>query len=145
MVPNVSWNCPLALLALITIVTSALAFGEHVDTKVGAQDQSPLQTFMRKKLDASSRVLEGLAVEDYDQIRKGSAALLEMSKSELWNVLTDEDYRTFNREFRSSIRKLNEAADEKNIDSALLQWMDATKSCVECHKHVRRERAVLKK
>jgi cytochrome c556 len=68
-----------------------------------------------------------------------------MSKSEIWNVLADEDYREFNREFRASVRKLREAAEKDNFDNATLQWIDGVKSCVECHKYVRSQRPVLKK
>ena len=83
--------------------------------------QSELATFMRKKLTASSLILEGLTVEDADMIRRGSQSILEMSKAELWNVLLDEDYREFNRDFRSSMRKLEQAAADQNFDNALLR------------------------
>lgn len=116
-------------------------------TSVSAADEdekSNLAKFMRKKLDSSSRILEGLAVEDAELIKLGSTELLEMSKSELWNVFLDEDYREFNRDFRSSVRKTYQAANEGNFDNALLQWTDAVKGCVECHKHVRTQRTKLK-
>ena len=83
-------------------------------------------------------------VEDAELIQLGSSAILEMSKSELWNVLLDEDYRDFNRDFRSSMRKLEQAAKEENFDNALLQWNDAVKGCVECHKYVRTQRVKIK-
>lgn len=99
---------------------------------------------MRKKLGASSKILEGLTTEDEALIKDGSDVLMEMSRAELWNVLTDEDYREFNREFRSSVRKLKAAAEKENFDNAMLQWIDSVKGCVECHKYVRSQRPVLK-
>jgi hypothetical protein len=107
-------------------------------------EQSNLAKFMRKKLNASSLILEGLTIEDAGLIKEGSKEILEMSRSELWNVLLDEDYREFNREFRSSMRKLEKAAEDENFDNALLQWTDAVKGCVECHKHVRSQRTKIK-
>jgi hypothetical protein len=104
-----------------------------------------LSTFMRQKLDASSKVLEGLTSEDAALIREGTRTLLEMSKLEKWNVLLDADYREFNREFRSAVRKLDEAAEKGNFDNATLQWFGTVKGCVECHKYVRSQRAVPKK
>ena len=109
-----------------------------------ADEKTNLAKFMRKKLDASSKILEGLTVEDTSLIKEGSSAILEMSKSELWNVLLDEDYREYNRDFRSSMRKLEQAAADNNLDNALLQWNDAVKGCVECHKYVRAQRATAK-
>lgn len=112
---------------------------------VAAQDNQSLSAFMRKKLDSSSKVLEGLTTEDAALIREGAKALLEMSKAERWNVLLDEDYREFNREFRAAIRRLDEAAEKENFDNATLQWFAAVKGCVECHKYVRSQRVATKK
>uniref|UniRef100_A0A7C2P335 Cytochrome c n=1 Tax=Schlesneria paludicola TaxID=360056 RepID=A0A7C2P335_9PLAN len=103
-----------------------------------------LAAFMRKKLDASSKILEGITTEDDALIAAGADALLEMSKAEMWNVITDEDYREFNRDFRSSVRKLKDAAEKGNFDNATLQWIDSVKSCVECHKYIRSQRPTLK-
>lgn len=129
------WVAAIVGLAVTSGLSIALADNREPGT---------LQKFMRKKLDSSAVVMEGLALEDHDLIRKGAAELLEMSKSEMWNVLTDEDYRNFNREFRSAVRKLDEAAEQQQLENALLQWNDVTKSCVECHKYVRKQRATLK-
>lgn len=136
------WSVKL-ILAAVVIATLAT---EIMPTQVAvAADNGDLKTFMRKKLDASSKILEGLTVEDAELIRKGAASLLEMSKAEQWNVLLDEDYREYNREFRSLVRKLDKAAESNNFDNALLQWLDVTKACVECHQHVRDERPTIKK
>ncbi|MFM9966532.1 MAG: hypothetical protein ACKV2Q_35590 [Planctomycetaceae bacterium] len=100
---------------------------------------------MRLKLDASSKVLEGLAIEDAELIRDGANAMAEQSQAEFWQILTDADYRDFTRDFRSSMRRLKEAAEKENFDAAALEWMDATKCCLDCHKHVRSVKVNLKK
>ncbi len=114
-------------------------------TPAVGKDQLSLSDFMRKKLDASSRILEGITTEDAEMVKGGADTLLEMSKAEVWNVLTDEDYREFNRDFRSSVHKLKTAAEKGNFDNATLQWIDSVKACVECHKYVRSVRPVIKK
>jgi len=106
------------------------------------EDEPTLREFMRKKLESSSIILEGMTTEDARLIRRGAKELLEMSLAEKWNVLTDEDYREFNREFRAAVRKLDEAAGRENFDNAALQWFDAVKGCIECHKYVRSQRPV---
>jgi hypothetical protein len=130
------------VLGSLAALLAAVAFAPVPAPARGAEQpqQKKLRDFMRQKLTASSQVLEGLAVEDHELIKEGADALYKMSAAELFNVLLDDDYREFNREFRSSIRKLREAADDKNIDDAALQWIDAVKSCVECHKYVRARR-----
>lgn len=123
----------------MAIVASCIS----VATADGKDPQS-LSAFMRKKLSASSLILEGITTEDPKLVSEGADKLLEMSRMEIWNVLTDDEYREFNREYRSSVRKLKEAAVTKNFDNATLQWIDSVKSCVECHKYVRSQRPVLK-
>ncbi len=132
------------LVAICTVLLATAMLWPAASSQAQDDEQSNLAKFMRKKLDASSRILEGLTVEDAELIQLGSSAILEMSKSELWNVLLDEDYRDFNRDFRSSMRKLEQAAKEENFDNALLQWNDAVKGCVECHKYVRTQRVKIK-
>ena len=104
-----------------------------------------LSAFMRKKLDASSQILEGLTTEDAGLIQKGAKTLTELSKAEKWQIFADPEYREYSLDFRSTVRKLAEAAEKENFDNAALQWMDAMKGCIECHQHVRRERAAKKK
>lgn len=102
--------------------------------------RSPLETFMRKKLDASSLILEGLCQEDADLIKQGADQLSAMSKIEVWNVLTDAEYREHSREFRDNTARVAEAAAAGDFDKAALRWFDVTMSCLECHNHVRGER-----
>lgn len=106
-------------------------------------DQS-LSTFMRKKLDASSKVLEGLTTEDSDLVQEGANILIELSKAEKWQMLTDPEYRAFSADFRNTAKKLADAAAKSNFDNAALQWFDVTKGCIECHQHVRQSRAAKK-
>jgi len=129
---------------LLSLVAMAVVIPCVAIPIVRGNDPQTLSMFMRKKLDASSLILEGITTENATLVNDGADVLLDMSRAEVWNVLTDEDYREFNREFRSSVRKLKEAAAKDNFDNATLQWIDSVKACVECHKHVRSQRPVLK-
>ncbi|HET6424721.1 MAG TPA: cytochrome c [Planctomycetaceae bacterium] len=134
------------LMALLLTGTAALLQGSSTQAKPPAkEDDQSLSAFMRKKLDASSKILEGITTEDKQLVIEGADTLLTMSKAEIWNVIADEDYREFNHEFRASVRKLRAAAEKENVDSQTLQWMDSMKSCVECHKYVRAQRTAVKK
>jgi hypothetical protein len=102
-----------------------------------AKRQVELSVFMRKKLDASSEILEGLTTEDAKLIAKGAKALIEMSGAENWHVRTDVMYRQFSGDFQRSAKSLLEAAEKGNYDAAALKWIDTTMKCMECHKFVR--------
>ena len=135
--------CGVCLGASVIIAGSWLATS-HSQAVAADKPEQTLSAFMRMKLDASSRILEGLTTEDAAAIKEGADALLKMSNAERWNVLADEDYREFNRDFRSSVRKLGAAAEKGNFDNATLQWLDTVKACVECHKYVRTQRPTIK-
>src|SRR6516225_200155 len=93
--------------------------------------------FMRKKLESSQSVLEGLALEDFDLIAKGAKELKTTSAAAEFMVVRDPLYTEFADDFRRVVEKLAKAAKEKRIDGATLAYLDMTMSCVECHKYVR--------
>lgn len=93
--------------------------------------------FMRRKLDASNQILEGLVTEDAELVVKGAKILVEMSSAEKWQVKHDVMYKQYSSEFQQSAKKLVEAAEKENFDGATLKWIDTTMKCMECHKFVR--------
>jgi hypothetical protein len=93
--------------------------------------------FMRKKLEASSQILEGLTTENAALITEGARILAEMSTAEKWQVNHDVMYKQFSGEFQRSATGLLEAAEKSNFDAAALKWIDTTMKCIECHKFVR--------
>jgi hypothetical protein len=93
---------------------------------------------MRRKMNASSLILEGLVMENAAYIKEGGNTLLEMSKAETFQVLTDKEYRLHNREFRDATKRMIEAAEKESYDKVALAWFDVTISCVDCHDHVRK-------
>jgi hypothetical protein len=94
-------------------------------------------TFMRKKLEASGQILEGLTSENAELIVKGAKILVELSAAEKFQVQHDVMYRQFSGEFQRTAKGLLEAGEKKNFDLAALKWMDTTMKCLECHKFVR--------
>ncbi len=94
-------------------------------------------TFMRKKLEASGQILEGLTTENSELIVKGAKILVELSSAERFQVQHDVMYRQFSGEFQRTAKGLLDAGEKKNFDLAALKWMDSTMKCLECHKFVR--------
>jgi len=93
--------------------------------------------FMRDKLELSQRVLEGLAMEDYDLIVAKGTRLSAMSKEADWRVFENPDYDQQSVFFRRHVDSLVKAAKGKNLDAATLAYVRVTMSCVDCHKLVR--------
>ena len=131
----------------LMIFASCAAFaGWHTWTANG-QDSAkkrPIELSMRQKLEATSKVLEGLATEDKDLVHEGATVLTDLTKAEVWQVLVDADYREHTQTFRSAVKRLDEAAQKSEFASAQLEWLDATKRCFDCHNHIRAARASAK-
>ncbi len=110
--------------------------------KKGAQERPRvkkvlLHAFMRTKLAASQKVLEGLVVEDFDLITKGAGEMVVVAGAAAFMVSDDPAYVEHADDFRRILNKLVVAAKEKRLDGATLAYVDMTMSCVECHKQVR--------
>lgn len=118
-------------LALLMGLTLPLA------TTVGEQGEEPVDTFMHAKLAFSQSILEGLAVEDYDQIAKNAQSLTLLSEEAGWKVVQTAEYAHQSDLFRRNTRALTEAARKHNLDGSTLAFVQVTLNCVECHKHVR--------
>ena len=101
------------------------------------REDLPLREYMRVKLAASNMVLEGMCTDDMTLVEHGARKLNEMSTSERWRVSNDPMYRQFSGDFREITQQLLSAAEKKNMDRVTLKWMDATMSCIECHRFVR--------
>jgi len=110
-------------------------------TLTGLADESPkVNTLMRKKLDCSQKVLEGIALNDFDRIARNGEELIQLSKQAEFKVLRTPQYEVHSNDFRRNAEALVEAARAKNSDAAALAYVDLTLSCVKCHKHVREVR-----
>lgn len=107
---------------------------------LSAQRPNDVGTFMRAKLEHSKKLLEGLALEDFDLIAQQSQDLSLLSQATNWQVLNTAEYLEQSAEFRRTADALTQAAKEKNLDGAALRYVDLTMKCVNCHKYVRKVR-----
>lgn len=130
------------LRALMLPITAVLLGGLTAGLSVGQTAKAPdaeaeLREFMRRKLSASTEILEGFCVDDMQLVIQGAKQLQAMSEAEAWRVSNDVMYKQFSNEFRQIATDLIKAAEEKNPDRAMLKWVDATVSCLDCHRFVR--------
>lgn len=132
----------------LTISIVCVVFAGWLAWSASAQEKTrkgPVEVRMRQKLEATSKVLEGLAIEDKELVHEGATILTDLSKAEVWQVLTDAEYREYTQTFRSAVKRLDEAAQKSEFASAQLEWLDATKRCFDCHNHIRAARAAAAK
>ena len=106
---------------------------------VDGNSQQPvkLRDFMRRKLEHSKKVLEGIVVKDFDLIAKNAQAMSLLSLDASWQVLQTPEYFERSTEFRRAANTLDRRAREKNLDGAALSYIQLTTLCFDCHKYVR--------
>src|SRR5262245_61193949 len=117
---------------------TALVFAALLPGLVGhGEEPKKINELMRTKLEHSQKVLEGIALTDFDRIATHAGELIQISKAAEWKVVKSPQYELYSSEFRRNVETMVEAAKAKNIDSATLAYVDLTLTCVKCHKHVR--------
>jgi hypothetical protein len=131
---------------IVTLAVVVLAFGVSVLRSPGDQprraesgkdEDKKVADLMRRKLTSSQKVLEGLAIADFDLIARNADELIRVSKAAEWHVVKTPKYEVFSNEFRRSAETLGQRARDKNLDGAALAYVELTLTCVRCHKHVR--------
>ncbi len=110
---------------------------EDTQKKVPPKKSAVMQTFMRAKLTQAQGMLEGLTVEDFDQIEKNAAAMFLLTKAEQWNASKDPQFIQHSKEFERVTTQLAKYAKDKNLDGASLMYVQLTLNCIECHRFVR--------
>ena len=118
----------LALLALVPVLS-----GDDRDNK-------KISELMRRKLTYAQRVLEGVALNDFDRITRNAEELIQVSKDVEWQVVKTPRYEVHSNEFRRAVETMIEKSRDKNLDGAALAYVEMTLTCVKCHKHVREAR-----
>lgn len=121
-------------LALVVAVPAPLSHAEE------ALPQPKKEELMKKKLQHSQKVLEGIATNDFDLIAKSAEELIAISKEAQWKTIKTPRYTLYSEDFQRAAGTLVDDAKKKNIDAATLTYMELTMTCVKCHKHVREVR-----
>jgi len=124
----------IALLACVPLIDGAQPpAAKSTPTK----EKSEVAKLMRRKLENAQKLLEGIALNEFDKIEKHAGELSEISKAAEWRVLKTADYELQSNEFRRLLQDMGKNAKSKNLDGATLNYVDMTLTCVKCHKHVR--------
>jgi cytochrome c556 len=131
--------CKLLLTLLILAASGLVASAQEANPKKPLMDENEpnISKFMRAKLTHSQKLLESLALEDYETMAKSSQEMSLLTLAESWQVLQTPDYLHESMAFRRSADAVTAAAKKKNLDGAALAYVEMTMQCVKCHKMVR--------
>jgi cytochrome c556 len=96
--------------------------------------------FMRTKLLYSQNIFEGLTTGNFDAIEKAIEEVQSITSAEQWVAIDNAKYRQLTEEFKTSTKRLKEAAKTKNLDATALRFYNLSTSCIDCHNHIRQAR-----
>src|SRR5436309_2442129 len=88
------------------------------------QELRKAEPLMQRKLKHAQKVLEGLAINDFDKIAENGEELLAISKLAEWKAIKTPRYSTYSDEFREAVEKLVKNAKDKNLDGATLAYLE---------------------
>lgn len=123
------------------IATAVLLFlGIPVVSSHGEDDKNAQKKLMMQKLENAQKVLEGMALNDFELVGKHADDLIQVSKSAEFHVIKSPQYEMNSNDFRRAAETMIQQSKSKNIDGVTLAYVDMTLSCVRCHKYVREVR-----
>ena len=95
-----------------------------------------LSGLMKRKLENSQKVLEGLAMNNFDKISKHAEELLSLSNEAEWKALRTPEYELFSNDFRRSAKEMIKNANLLT-DEGCLACLDccslSTERAISCH------------
>jgi len=124
------------ILLLVFLVLAGSTFGLTQEKK--PDPKKP--TVMQRKLSHAQKVLQGLALADFEKIRTGSEELSLCVQEASWKAVNSPKYEVYSNDMIRTLDAMKKAAKEKNVDAAALAYVDLTLTCVKCHKYVREEK-----
>lgn len=129
----ISKNSVLATVSLCAMGITIVAWNvgrrteaEETQKKAPPKKSAVMQAFMKVKLTQAQGMLEGLTVEDFDQIEKNATAMFLLTKAEQWNASKDPQFIQHSREFERVTTQLAKYARDKNLDGVSLMYVQLT-------------------
>src|SRR5262245_64600725 len=104
------------------LATALLLAAGFLSLGGNAAAQKKTEELMRRKLEHSQKVLEGIAVNDFTKIAKNAEELIDISKAAEWRALKTPQYEMYSNDFRRTAETLIKNAKEKNLDAAALNY-----------------------
>ena len=133
-------------IVVIVFCLVASVTGEPQPAKPSAPNRlTSNQLLMRDKLKQMNRVLEGLTLDQYDQVEDAAKTLRMISRATSWHVSDPTPrYERLLKNFQEETVDLERHAKEHNVDAATLDLVRMNVTCAQCHQHMREHAASTK-
>ena len=142
--PLTALQCGVAALMTVSAVISLAEPQQAPGKRRSGQDEiaapaddEAMQKFMARKLVAAQKTLEAVAKDDFEQIRKSTSEMIELSRHEAWERMASPRFVQDTVDFVSAAEFLSRMAEAKDAEGTSLGFMRLTMTCTNCHQHVR--------
>jgi hypothetical protein len=127
------------LLAIFALVISSV--GESKDGEASKpKDLTSNQVLMRNKLVHMNLILEGITLDQFDQVEKSAKMLQNTSRATGWHIVNQTpQYKRLSGNFQEQATDLRRHAKERNVEAATLDLVRMNVTCTHCHQHMREE------
>ena len=127
------------IVVVLVIVLGGASFGETQVRKADKPKESTSnQLLMRDKLVQMNRILEGITLNKFDQVKDGSKTLGMISRATSWHIAdATPRYERLSKNFQEQAADLERHAKERNADAATLDLVRLNVTCMQCHQHMR--------
>jgi hypothetical protein len=95
---------------------------------------------MKKKLALAQKLLEGLALEEFEKVKTAADDLVVVRQHAAFMAVKTAKYENFTNDFQKNLEEIQAAAKKKNLEAASLGYVEMTLTCVRCHQYVRSEK-----
>lgn len=133
----------LRILGNVAAALTGLVFASAVesqDQQAKKQKDPSNQLLMRDKLIQMNRVLEGITLDDFDQVEQSAKTLGMISKATSWHIVDQtSQYKRLSKNFQEQASDLERHAREKNEEAVTLDLVRMNITCTHCHQHMRGE------
>ena len=120
---------------------AAIVFSAVLGFAASSPAQGPrLASVMREKLEHSQKILEAVVTSDWVNLDAHTRALERLTADPRWTVLKYPEYAQHSAAFVLTVRDLQRAAAQRDLDGAPKAYAAVTMQCVECHRYLGRQR-----
>jgi hypothetical protein len=127
----------LITLACLTALVLAFTHG------MSAAREPELKHVMKAKLASFQAIIEGLALEDFDRIKRSAQTLSALSGGDAWKIHKTPEYIKFSRDFQDLADAMVKDAAARKLEAVTLDYVQMTMLCVKCHSHTRNQGVAL--
>lgn len=99
-----------------------------------AEQQSAL---MLAKLSSTQKITNGLVSKNFEEIQSGAKELVKICQATEWAGRKDQIYAHHRIEMQKHAEKLEQLAQQKNLEGAAFVYMNSLTSCINCHEYCR--------